>query len=433
MERDRFLIAAAELRRELSEVGARIQADPEQAERDQAAYRVAYGIASKTARIQDEREAFEKWKEWRDDPNRDDSSAVEAPRFEFPKMYVPKVGRLPEDVPRLFPDEIYTLRKRVETGAALLGVDVGEVGAEVYKARCARRAAEVATHLGRALSALDAAMVKARQLNEANAQTPAIGQEWPDALSARLRLINRELHDYFESETRAILNRLSATGGRQNPNPLLELLEGAIKTNGDRVIDACIRSGITDPQIIHNALENTIRPLVVEYIEKYFRRRSLPPRAIEETERRVDYWFGVFPDRIIVAIDDGAQMPEDKSGVVQERGASQRVFVVHGRDDGAKDTVARFLERLGLEAIILHELLRDPLVFGAGVADVLAGSMRFSLVFRWPRDHEPLHGKDKNPTPRLRPDPDVHLSLSRRRLARTAGGIRRRLYPGRGA
>jgi predicted nucleotide-binding protein len=34
---------------------------------------------------------------------------------------------------------------------------------------------------------------------------------------------------------------------------------------------------------------------------------------------------------------------------------SRNVFVVHGRDNAAKETVARFLERLGLRAIILHE------------------------------------------------------------------------------
>jgi hypothetical protein len=34
---------------------------------------------------------------------------------------------------------------------------------------------------------------------------------------------------------------------------------------------------------------------------------------------------------------------------------SKRVFVVHGHDHGAKETVARYLERLGLDAVILHE------------------------------------------------------------------------------
>ena len=34
---------------------------------------------------------------------------------------------------------------------------------------------------------------------------------------------------------------------------------------------------------------------------------------------------------------------------------SRRVFVVHGHDDGAREAVARFLEKLGFDAIILHE------------------------------------------------------------------------------
>ncbi len=34
---------------------------------------------------------------------------------------------------------------------------------------------------------------------------------------------------------------------------------------------------------------------------------------------------------------------------------SRRVFVVHGHDEGARETVARFLERLGFEVVILHE------------------------------------------------------------------------------
>lgn len=36
-------------------------------------------------------------------------------------------------------------------------------------------------------------------------------------------------------------------------------------------------------------------------------------------------------------------------------GKSDKVFVVHGHDDGTKEAVARFISRLGLEPIILHE------------------------------------------------------------------------------
>src|SRR5579872_1115011 len=38
-----------------------------------------------------------------------------------------------------------------------------------------------------------------------------------------------------------------------------------------------------------------------------------------------------------------------------ERKLSRRVFVVHGHDEAAKEKIARFLERLEFEPIILHE------------------------------------------------------------------------------
>ena len=34
---------------------------------------------------------------------------------------------------------------------------------------------------------------------------------------------------------------------------------------------------------------------------------------------------------------------------------SNKVFIVHGHDQGARETLARFLEKLGFEAVILHE------------------------------------------------------------------------------
>lgn len=41
--------------------------------------------------------------------------------------------------------------------------------------------------------------------------------------------------------------------------------------------------------------------------------------------------------------------------VLKQALANRKVFVVHGHDDGAKDSVARFLEKLKLIPIILHE------------------------------------------------------------------------------
>ena len=54
------------------------------------------------------------------------------------------------------------------------------------------------------------------------------------------------------------------------------------------------------------------------------------------------------PDDIMpIATHETPEMPDQQ--------VSNRVFVVHGRDDGSRNTVARFLESLELEPIILQE------------------------------------------------------------------------------
>ena len=49
--------------------------------------------------------------------------------------------------------------------------------------------------------------------------------------------------------------------------------------------------------------------------------------------------------------------PTENQGVAMSPAtvAARKVFIVHGHDDGAREAIARFLERIGFEAIILHE------------------------------------------------------------------------------
>jgi predicted nucleotide-binding protein len=51
-------------------------------------------------------------------------------------------------------------------------------------------------------------------------------------------------------------------------------------------------------------------------------------------------------------------LPESSgtTDITQPAGTTRRIFLVHGHDDGAKETVARFLERLKLKPVILQEL-----------------------------------------------------------------------------
>lgn len=54
-------------------------------------------------------------------------------------------------------------------------------------------------------------------------------------------------------------------------------------------------------------------------------------------------------------IEHSAPIAMESPAISPSARVSNKVFLVHGRDNDAKNEVARFLERIGLEVIILHE------------------------------------------------------------------------------
>lgn len=69
---------------------------------------------------------------------------------------------------------------------------------------------------------------------------------------------------------------------------------------------------------------------------------------------------------------------------------SNKVFIVHGHDNGARETVARFLERIGFEAIILHEQANQ----GRTVIEKVEahGDVSFAVVLLTPDDEGCVKG-----------------------------------------
>jgi predicted nucleotide-binding protein len=79
---------------------------------------------------------------------------------------------------------------------------------------------------------------------------------------------------------------------------------------------------------------------------------------IQEVQQSLDRSKG----RSIALVEQAVQSLEEQIAETGEPAARavttahpRKLFIVHGRDDGTKQTVARFVEKLGLEAIILHE------------------------------------------------------------------------------
>jgi len=96
----------------------------------------------------------------------------------------------------------------------------------------------------------------------------------------------------------------------------------------------------------------------------------------------------------------GSVMPAHEKG-----SASRKVFIVHGHDEGAREAVARFLERIEFEAIILIE---QPNQGRTVIEKVVAhGDVGFAVVLLTPDDE----GGKKGETTRPRPRQNVLLEL----------------------
>ncbi|WP_082702745.1 TIR domain-containing protein [Pseudacidovorax intermedius] len=100
--------------------------------------------------------------------------------------------------------------------------------------------------------------------------------------------------------------------------------------------------------------------------------------------------------------------------VVLKAQFSRKVFIVHGHDDGAREAVARFLERIGLEAIILHEQANQGRTI---IEKVVAHSdVGFAVVLLTPDDEGCVKGG--TPEPRARQNVLLELGYFIGRLGR---------------
>jgi predicted nucleotide-binding protein len=101
------------------------------------------------------------------------------------------------------------------------------------------------------------------------------------------------------------------------------------------------------------------------------------------------------------------QIPEAKNH-------SRRIFVVHGHDEGARETIARFLEKLDFKPIILHEQANQ----GRTVIEKIEahGDVDFAVVLLTPDDEGCVKGGE--PRPRARQNVLLELGYFIGRLGR---------------
>ncbi|RVI63893.1 hypothetical protein CN187_23770 [Sinorhizobium meliloti] len=130
----------------------------------------------------------------------------------------------------------------------------------------------------------------------------------------------------------------------------------------------------------------------LDQVRRYFtegKERSLRllRQAIRGLEERIE-------DAVLHAEESAASLSPKNST------PTNKIFIVHGRDNEVKNEVARFLEKIGLHVIILHErpnLGRHLLT----KFEQEAGDVGFAVVLITPDDEGGLAG-DENRRPRAR-------------------------------
>jgi predicted nucleotide-binding protein len=117
---------------------------------------------------------------------------------------------------------------------------------------------------------------------------------------------------------------------------------------------------------------------------------ALLNEAIRSIEEEIEF---AAPQAIGVSGSEYGPAPAQST-----REPTREVFVVHGHDEGARESVARYLEKIGFKPIILHEQAN----MGRTVVEKIEahGDVDFAVVLLTPDDEGCVHGG--NPEPRAR-------------------------------
>ena len=95
---------------------------------------------------------------------------------------------------------------------------------------------------------------------------------------------------------------------------------------------------------------------------------------------------------------------------------SKKVFVIHGRDEATRETVARFLERLELDPVILHEQANN----GRTIIEKIEchSDVAFAVVLLTPDDVGGLKNESHKLKPRARQNVVLELGFFLGKLGR---------------
>lgn len=140
-------------------------------------------------------------------------------------------------------------------------------------------------------------------------------------------------------------------------------------------------SHTTAAQLMHDEFKAINEGVIVSVETPYTRALKSAASALKSMIDEIEeYW------------EDEDQTLDSSSTQRDEQKDRSKVFVVHGRDDGARQAVARFIEKLDLEPVILDEQADK----GRTIIEKFeqeAEEVRFAVVLLTPDDEGRLQGE----------------------------------------
>jgi hypothetical protein len=106
-------------------------------------------------------------------------------------------------------------------------------------------------------------------------------------------------------------------------------------------------------------------------------------QGIEKAILTLEGIVGRFQEELELTTGGGGDAASEASTIRMD---SSQVFVVHGHDEGARESVARFIEQIGLEPVILHERPNKGRTIITKFREE-ARDIGFAIVLMTPDDH----------------------------------------------
>lgn len=209
----------------------------------------------------------------------------------------------------------------------------------------------------------------------------------------KLRLTSQEIDRGLArlSERIAELRAFDLNTVRDGNTPELKALEVAIKDSLTR----CFGEDTSAYRTYAAATDLTYYPMMISSGQRIdyhspIQRRVLSSIALLEQAQK-----SLKEDLADLPASEGV---ETDSAHENKAAHSDRVFLVHGHDEGARESVARFLEKLGLEPVILHEQANR----GRTVIEKIEGhrDVGFAVVLLTPDDEGCVKGGQLEPRAR---------------------------------